>query len=259
MDDGVEKVFTDFDKRMKAYEFLVDHEVPSALPMIIRVDGKSFHTWTRYFKKPVDSKIVTAFTETAYEIAKKIQKCAFVFLQSDEVSFIIRNDLFESSNPWLGNRIQKISSVVASMFTAIFNEFAVTSFGDKYPGLAFFDARCYPISSHEILNYLIWRQRDCSRNAVTSFARYELGKKDIFKKNSEELEKMLLERNVIVPVEAKRGLSIYPVLVSFQAVNKKTNEPVEAKRKKWHIEVPEEFSSNREKYTELIDRTFEEE
>jgi tRNA(His) 5'-end guanylyltransferase len=42
-------------ERMKKYEYITrDHLVPR-MPVIIRLDGKAFHTLTRGFKRPYDA------------------------------------------------------------------------------------------------------------------------------------------------------------------------------------------------------------
>lgn len=50
--------YGEFDKRMKKYEFVSRHYLTTRTPVIIRVDGKAFHTFTRGFHKPFDSVLV---------------------------------------------------------------------------------------------------------------------------------------------------------------------------------------------------------
>ena len=43
--------YTDLDKRMKEYyEFIPKTKLMRRTPVILRIDGKSFHTFTRGFK-----------------------------------------------------------------------------------------------------------------------------------------------------------------------------------------------------------------
>lgn len=46
--------YTDFDKRMKEYEAVSKTRLTKRMPVIIRVDGRAFHTFTRGFNKPYD-------------------------------------------------------------------------------------------------------------------------------------------------------------------------------------------------------------
>ena len=156
-------MYTKYDARMKAYEKLASQAIPKELPMIIRVDGKAFHTYTKGLEKPHDPNITMVFALAAAATAKHIQMCELVYTQSDEVSFIVMNHLLgENGDPWFGGKVQKITSIAASIFTSYFSMYAMEFLPHKKQ--AFFDARTYPMPRDEIKNYLRWRQMDCTRN-----------------------------------------------------------------------------------------------
>lgn len=46
------------DKRMKGYEYVTRTYLTRRTPVIIRLDGKAFHTFTRGFNKPFDDIMV---------------------------------------------------------------------------------------------------------------------------------------------------------------------------------------------------------
>lgn len=102
-------------------------------------------------------------------------------------------------------QVQKMCSVSASLATAKFNELR--------PGkLAFFDSRCYCISDkEEVVNYLLWRQQDASRNSVSMAAQSVYSQRELNKKNSMEQQEMLFQKGINwndYSISARRGSSV---------------------------------------------------
>ena len=58
-------VCTDLGIRMKGYEKVTDQKLIRRMPVIIRLDGRSFHTFTRGFKKPFDDILIDSIQKTA--------------------------------------------------------------------------------------------------------------------------------------------------------------------------------------------------
>lgn len=54
-------------------------------PVIIRLDGKAFHTFTRGFNKPFDE----AMQETMKYLCENIQGCVLGYTQSDEITLVL--------------------------------------------------------------------------------------------------------------------------------------------------------------------------
>lgn len=50
--------------RMKAYENVVRNYLTRRIPVIIRVDGKAFHTFTKGMKKPFDYVLMKTMKDT---------------------------------------------------------------------------------------------------------------------------------------------------------------------------------------------------
>ena len=50
--------------RMKKYENAYKIRFTDRLPVIVRLDGKAFHTLTRHCEKPFDEKLITIFNES---------------------------------------------------------------------------------------------------------------------------------------------------------------------------------------------------
>ena len=62
-------------ERMKGYENVTRTNLMRRCPVIIRIDGKAFHTFTRGFKKPFDSILVQSMQETLKYLCENIQGC----------------------------------------------------------------------------------------------------------------------------------------------------------------------------------------
>lgn len=165
--------------RQKDYEKAFDYTLIRRTPIIVRVDGRSFHRVCRKLKKPYEPLLLEAMADTMFYVVSEMAGAVFAYQQSDEITFVLRNDQSLDSEPWYGNRIQKISSISSSLATLGFNK-AVTKLDKKLDlvGDAVFDARVFAMPTiGEVVNNLIWRQQDCTRNAISGAAQAILGKK----------------------------------------------------------------------------------
>ena len=159
---------TDIGNRFKTnYECPACHYLMRRTPVVIRVDGKAFHTFTRNFKRPFDGKFIDAMVVAAMYVAGEMQGFKLGYVQSDEASFLLTDyDNFQTE-PWFGYRKSKIETVSASLMTAAFAR-AMRLVG--VTDLAAFDARAFNVPESEVANYFLWRARDWARNSVTMYA-----------------------------------------------------------------------------------------
>lgn len=217
----------DLGDRMKQYERAYDTYMPSRLPVIIRIDGKGFSRFTKKIqaKKPFDSWFSDSMAQAMLETAEKIEGCVFAYTQSDEMTFVIKNDQSEESTPWFGNRIQKLTSVASSFVTATFNQRLFRLLEKDVP-LAYFDARVFIVPSwQEAINCLVWRQNDATKNSISAACYYEVARKpDRGKKqarklmhglNQKQQQELLFQETGInwnnYPAKFKRGIGCYKV------------------------------------------------
>ena len=110
------------DRMKESYENRYRFYFPNRLPIIIRIDGKAFHTYTRGLKRPFDKIFMTAMQNTTLDLVKNIGGCKLGYVQSDEISLLLTNDDTLQTQPWFDNNIQKIVSISASMATLYFNK-----------------------------------------------------------------------------------------------------------------------------------------
>lgn len=90
-------------------------------PVIIRLDGKAFHTFTRGFNKPFDEAMCNAMQETMKYLCENIQGCVLGYTQSDEITLVLIDYQKLTTDAWFDYNVQKMCSVAASMATLVFN------------------------------------------------------------------------------------------------------------------------------------------
>lgn len=178
--------------RMKMYENASKFKFTRRMPLIIRLDGKAFHTFTKGMDKPFDKWLINAMQQTTQYLVNNIQGCKLGYTQSDEISLLLTDyDNFDTE-AWFDKKVQKVVSIAASMATAYFNEFQLNN-----GGLALFDARAFVISKEEVANYFIWRQQDWTRNSIQMVAQANFPKKTLFGISCNELQnKLLTEKDI---------------------------------------------------------------
>ncbi|WP_298751968.1 tRNA(His) guanylyltransferase Thg1 family protein [uncultured Arcobacter sp.] len=177
-------------QRMKQYEHVYTSDcVEKKTPVVIRIDGKAFHTYTKGFEYPFDEDITYAMDKTTEYLVKNVQNCCIGYTQSDEISLILLDDKNEHSEQMFGNKIQKLASVTASMATAIFNQ--VIKDRTSTTKLAMFDSRIFNVPKEDLGNYMLWIHRDCIKNSVSMYARTVYSHKELYKQGKADMIEMI--------------------------------------------------------------------
>ncbi len=186
-------------KRRELYSQLLTPEV-----FVVRIDGRNFTNVLKDFEKPYDLRFAKLMVETCKDVVREFNP-AFAYTFSDEVSFLFR-DLF-------GCRVEKIDSIIPSEFSSRL------SLRLGFP--VSFDSRIVHLSLEEVADYLKWRQDECWRNHINSYAFYTLLKEfgdrrrtqEFLKgKKSSEIHDILFERGINVsrtPAWQRRGVMVY--------------------------------------------------
>lgn len=190
--------------RMKTnYEKPFNFKLPRRMPVILRLDGKAFHTFTRGMVKPFDKALVRNMQNLALYLCHEIQGAELAYVQSDEISILLHNYKTLESQAWFDNKIQKIVSVSAGIASSYFSRL--------YDREVIFDARVFVIPESEVNNYFIWRQQDWERNSIQMLARSLYPHKELYKKNREALQEMCFQKEHNwndLPTTLKRGTCI---------------------------------------------------
>lgn len=209
------------DRMKNNYENITRYYLTRRMPVIIRVDGRSFHTFTKGFKKPFDDILVKTMQDTMKYLCENIHGCVLGYTQSDEISLVLTDYAELTTDAWFGNNLQKMCSVSASMATLAFNKFfsgrvqefmydCCDEFGDdvllekqndyelahnvyfKKFNAAMFDSRVFTIPKEEVCNYLIWRQQDATRNSIQSVGQANFSQKELHGKSCNDIQDMLM-------------------------------------------------------------------
>ena len=201
--------------RMKGYENVSRIYLPRRMPLIIRLDGRAFHTFTRGFDRPYDKHLTSIMQYTAKELCENISGARLAYTQSDEISILITDYDDISTEPWFGKNLQKICSISASMCTLFFNRM----FRELLKGIrnnkidqAMFDCRAFIVPKEDVYNYFLWRQKDAERNSIQMLAQANYSHKELQGKNTAALHDLLMGKGINwndVSVANKRGACIH--------------------------------------------------
>lgn len=195
--------------RMKRYENAYRAALPWRLPVVVRIDGRAFHTYTNGCERPFDARLVDAMDACAAAVCEDAHGAALAYVQSDEISVLLHGYRALDSQPWFDNGVQKIVSVAASLASAEMTARSASIFGETKR--AQFDARVFVLPEAEVCNYFIWRQQDAARNAIQMMASAHYSHRELHCKNTNVMQEMLFQRGVNfndTPTRYKRGRCI---------------------------------------------------
>lgn len=244
---------SDLGTRMKEYEKRNQYYLQKRTPVAIRVDGRSFHTFTKGFKRPFDDVLIKTMQETAKYMCENIQGAKLAYVQSDEITIILTDYDTLETDCWFDYRTDKLCSISASMATMAFNKYFTKNvedfsksrdvvgysgqyFGDYEDAIiqlaiyekavekgAMFDARCFNIPKEEVTNLIYWRQLDATRNSIQMVGQANFSHKELQNKTCNMIQDMLHEQKGInwndYPTVCKRGTAIIKVAVEDEGTN----------------------------------------
>lgn len=272
-------VHDDLGTRMKTfYEEIPKSKLMRRTPVAIRVDGRSFHTFTRGFNVPFDDVLIKTMQETMKYLCENIQGCVLGYTQSDEITLILVDYKKLTSAAFFDYEVQKICSIAASMATMVFNESFSKIYSKLYrdkiehgenvdelvktyafkAGKAMFDCRCFNIPKEEVTNLVYWRQLDATRNSIQMVGQANFSHNELMNKSCNDIQNMLLTQKNInwndLPTYQKRG----SCCVKKEIENKSTGYNGEVRaieyRTEWVIdtEIPIFKGEGREYIDKLI-------
>lgn len=251
--------------RMKGYENISRTCLTRRVPVIIRLDGKAFHTFTRGLEKPFDFTLMKVMQLTMQYLCANIQGCVFGYTQSDEITLVLTDYATIKTDAWFGYNVQKMASVSASMATMEFNRLFRKEFEDAVLGwnpdrkdlalmedrlaklqekqfTACFDARCFSVPVDEVCNCLIWRQQDATRNSIEAVGQANFSHRQLMGKSCGEVQDMLFKEKGInwndFPTDCKRGSACYRV-ISEEEIDDPRNpgNKITVQRRRWIVDA----------------------
>ncbi len=224
--------------RFKDYEAATQTTLMVRSNMLLRADGRSFHTYTRSCKRPFDDDLMAAMDLTAIALCEEIQGAKLGYVQSDEITVWATGYDKVGTDTWFGGNVQKVVSVAASVATAAFNrvrqvqcirearelgclEGDLDIWGEF--NMAHFDARVFLVPDLiEVANAFKWRADDCSRNSIQMLARSLYSHAELEGKSTAQLHDLMHAKGVnwndLAP-RYKRGRLIRRVEGKWQVVD----------------------------------------
>jgi tRNA(His) 5'-end guanylyltransferase len=175
--------------RMKRYEQVSKGFLTPKMPVIIRVDGKAFHTFTRRFPKPFSKGLMEAMDDAAFTTALQMQGCVAFYVQSDEVTFLLTDWENHETQGWFNYNHQKIVSLSAAYMSVNFNKMIQCVTSEN----AVFDSRAFNVPREDVVNCFLWRMKDWHRNSIQMYARSVFSHKELHKKTLTDIHDMLFE------------------------------------------------------------------
>lgn len=235
----MQRMKSNYESRSKAF-------LTRRTPVIIRLDGKAFHTYTKGLDKPFDWGLIKDMEATTQYLCENIQGVKLGYCQSDEISLVLTDYDDLQTQAWFDYNVQKMVSISASMATAKFNQLRLqrvfkdtqtyidanfteplrnggevtvaTHAIENIQSLAFFDSRVFSIPQEEVSNYFLARQKDAVKNSIAMLAQSLYSHKELYKKNGNEMQEMCFQKGQNwneLDYKKKRGCTVIKVIKEF--------------------------------------------
>jgi len=227
--------------RQKSYEETYDFKIIRRLPIIIKCDIRSSHKVTKQLERPYSDKFQALMAATMMQTIQEIDGAVFGYYYADQISYI----LLPRDDPWHKNKIQKLSSITASLTSINFMKVFWADDSLNLDGDVVFDGQCWAVPSlNEIINNIILQQQEAIHSAITLATYAELNKihekNDVIKllhgkKTEEKLELLYSECDIdfenYYPTSYKRGICVYKTPKIFRS------KDGDIARNKWAIDM----------------------
>lgn len=192
----------DMGSRLKYYEGLSDVWLMPKLPVVVRLDGRAFHSFTSDMRRPYDEDFTRCMVATTRFLLEETN-ALIGYTQSDEISLILYSPDTKSQIYFDGRKL-KIETSLAALATLIFNEqLALRSWDLDSPEQEerirvlrarrpTFDCRAFNVPTvDEAANAILWREQDATRNSISMAAQSKFSPTQLHKKNAVEMQDML--------------------------------------------------------------------
>ncbi|RYE87668.1 MAG: hypothetical protein EOO75_14180 [Myxococcales bacterium] len=207
----------DLGDRMKGYERAEAgrHFIPR-LPVVIRLDGRSFHTFTRGLERPWHPGLADLMLATTQALVEETGALVG-YTQSDEISLVLRA-ADPSTQLWFDGRVAKIVSCAASFATAFFVQHLAAHVPEKASRMPTFDARAWNVPDlDEAANALLWRELDAVKNSISMAASVHYSDRELDGMTGKQRQEMLFAKGINwndYPARFKRGAYVLRRTVS---------------------------------------------
>lgn len=187
--------------------------------ILVHVDGRSFSKNIKnVYNKPFDRDFIEMMNKTAIYLCEKVQGAKIAYVQSDEISLLLKKDTPEG-DIFFGGRLCKMQSIIAALATAKFNQLAMihdikgcaytyteTDYEDtiysiretvdyieEHP-LYQFDCKVWDVeTANDAFAWFLFRNIDCIRNSKQQFVQTYLPHKELLGHDTDEQVDMAIQ------------------------------------------------------------------
>lgn len=163
-------------------------------PLMARLDGRAFHTFTKGLARPYDERLSTLMVDTAKYLVEHTH-AKLGYTQSDEITLTWYLDPSRPENEYLfDGKFQKLTSVLAGMASAYFTKELAARIPEKANLLGVFDCRVWEVPDMvSVYENFVWRQDDAIKNSISMAAQARFSAKQLHGVGSEAKKAMLRE------------------------------------------------------------------
>jgi tRNA(His) guanylyltransferase len=203
--------------RMKLYESAeAGRRFMPLLPIMARIDGRAFHSFTRGMEEPFDPRFSQAMIDTTVYLVRETNAC-MGYTQSDEIS-LAWHSTDPKSQIWFDGRIAKMTSQLAAHATLAFYRIVADKMPEYADRMPTFDARVWQVPNRtEGANVFLWREWDATKNSLSMAASAHFSHKFLHGKNGREKHDLLHGKGINwndYPAHFKRGTYVQRMTVA---------------------------------------------
>jgi tRNA(His) guanylyltransferase len=182
--------------RMKKYEAQgTEVRLIPNLPVMARMDGIAFRTFTKGLARPYDARFSQCMIDAMKALIKEYH-ADLAYTQSDEITLFWQNA--DPLTPFLyDGRTHKLisaftSTVVGSFIRGVSNYLPMKTHIDPK-----FDCRVWNVPNMvEVYNSFLWREKDATKNSLSMAAQAYYTHKQLHKKQYADLHEMLFQKGI---------------------------------------------------------------
>ena len=182
-------IFSNLKSKCQYYRNLTDYRLMPNGYILVMIDGKNFSTLIKNkFEKPFDNWFIDAMNNVAKHLCKHIQNVVGAYVQSDEISLVIKDNTHTSTQ--FEGRMCKLLSIIPSIATAYFmKQMVVKRLGDSAENITstmeqmpdyVFDCKVWSVpSKNDAMAWFLYRQIDCIKNSKQQYCQTYLPHKKL--------------------------------------------------------------------------------
>lgn len=208
--------FKQYEKNFTLQKFM------KGLPIVVRLDGRHFHTFCKGLEKPYSQAFMDCMKYTCLELGKEFNP-SFIYSQSDEISMV-----FFGPDVMFDGTVQKYISNLSATASVKFNKIVRDLIPSHVNKDATFDCRVYQLpDAQSCFDNIVWRQIDAMKNSVSLLSCNHFSPKELSGKSTKDRKEMLanigVDWNIISDTNQQFARGAF---FKRKAVDKKVDFPI---------------------------------